>query len=121
MPENRGQQHHRERVADALREEIATIVQGELADPRIGPVTVVGFQLSPDGKDAHVFFQAEGSEEEAARTYEGLVAAKGFIRREAAERLGLHHMPELHFSMDPTGKNAARVEELLRRIKKRTR
>jgi len=36
MPEKRGQQYHRERLSEALREEIETILEGELGDPRIG-------------------------------------------------------------------------------------
>ena len=48
--ENRAQQHHRERLTEALKEEIATIVEGELGDPRIGLVTVTDVRLMPDGK-----------------------------------------------------------------------
>ena len=35
---------------EALKEEIATIVEGELGDPRIGLVTVTDVRLAPDGK-----------------------------------------------------------------------
>ena len=36
--EKRGAKYHRERLGEALREEIETIVEGELGDPRIGLV-----------------------------------------------------------------------------------
>ena len=120
MPEERGLQHHRARIADALRDEIGAIVQGELGDPRIGLVTVAEVRLAPDGKNAHVLFSASGSEEEARRSYEGLNAAKGYIRRQLAERLQLRHLPELHFTVDRAGQGG-RIEELLDRIKKRER
>ena len=38
--EKRGAKYHRERLGEALREEIETIVEGELGDPRIGLVSV---------------------------------------------------------------------------------
>ena len=38
--EHRQQKYHRERLGEALREEIETIVEGELGDPRIGLATV---------------------------------------------------------------------------------
>ena len=52
MPEKRGQQHHRERLSEALREEIETILEGELGDPRIGLVNVSEVQLAPDSRSA---------------------------------------------------------------------
>ena len=36
MLEKRGLKYHRGRLGEALREEIETLVEGELADPRIG-------------------------------------------------------------------------------------
>lgn len=121
MPEQRGRQYHRERIADALREEIGTIVQGELADPRIGLVTVADVQIAPDGKNAHVFFSSSGTEEEAKRSQEGLLAARGYIRREVGMRLGMRHVPELHFTVENSAQYGTRIDELLNRIKKRER
>ncbi len=121
MPEHRGQQHHRERMADAIRDEIGAIVQGELGDPRIGLVSVTEVQLSADGKNAHVFFSASGTGEDAVRSLEGLLAAKGYIRHEIGVRLGLRHAPELHFSLDPGAQYGPRIAELLNRIKKRAK
>jgi ribosome-binding factor A len=119
MPENRAQQHHRERLGVALREEIATILEGELADPRIGLVNVSEVQLGPDGRSAHVFVVVEGDDEEATRTLEGLTAASGFIRREVAERLKLRRTPELFFQVDRSQVYQARITELLNRTKKK--
>lgn len=121
MPEHRGQQHHRERIAEALRDEIAAVVQGELADPRIGLVTVADLQLSPNGREAHVFFTSAGSDEEAQRSLDGLNAARSYMRRQLALRLQLRHIPDLHFSVQSTGQHGTRVDELLKRIKKRER
>ena len=44
--EKRGAKYHRERLGEALREEIETIVEGELGDPRIGLVNVTSVVLA---------------------------------------------------------------------------
>lgn len=119
--ERRSQKYHRERVNEALREEIQTIVEGELGDPRIGLVSVSEVRLAEDGRSAHVLVTAEGSEEEGERSLEGLQAAIGFIRHELVERLHLRKPPELVFRLDRSHKYEARVDELLKRTKTKKR
>jgi len=121
MPEKRGQQHHRERLSEALREEIETILEGELGDPRIGLVNVSEVQLAPDSRSARVFVAVQGDDAEADRTLEGLAAARGFIRRELAERLHLRRPPELFFQADRSRQYQERIDELLSRTKKKTK
>jgi len=117
--EKRGQKYHRERLAEALREEIETIVEGELGDPRIGLVNVSGVELAEDSRSARILVVVEGDEAEAERTLEGLAAAVGFIRHEVAERLHLRRPPELFFQLDRSQKYQARINELLSRSRKR--
>jgi ribosome-binding factor A len=119
--ENRGQKHQRERRGEALREEIATLVEGELEDPRIGLVTVSEVQISPDGKVARVLVQPAGEDEEVAETMEGLTASVGYIRHELVVNLGLRHAPEIVFVLDRSEQYGNRIEELLARIKKRNK
>jgi ribosome-binding factor A len=117
--ERRGQQHHRERLGEALREEIIAMVEGELSDPRIGLVSVTELHLSPDGKSAQVFVAVDGGDQEVAQTLEGLAAARGFIRRVISERLQLRHAPELTFALDRSQQYGARIDEILARMRKR--
>ena len=119
--EKRGAKYHRERLAGALREEIETLVEGELADPRIGLVSVSNVLLAEDSRSARVMVEVDGDAAEAARSLEGLTTAVGYIRRQVAERLHLRRPPELHFQVDRSGKHESRVEELLGRTKKRKR
>jgi ribosome-binding factor A len=117
--ENRGQKYHRERLAEALREEIETIIEGELADPRIGLASVNSVVLADDSRSARVFLTVEGDDSEAERTLEGLNTAVGYVRRELVDRLHLRRAPELYFQVDRSGQAAARVDELLKRTKKK--
>jgi ribosome-binding factor A len=121
MPENRSAEHHRERLVDALREEIDAIIGGELTDPRIGLAHVSEVVLAPGGKAARILVEVDGNDEEAERTIEGLTAARGFIRTEVRDRLGKRHVPELTFHLDRSRRVTGRIEELLGRVEKRAK
>jgi len=116
--EKRGAKYHRERLGEALREEIETIVEGELGDPRIGLVSVTSVELAEDSRSARVYVAVDGDEDDAQRSLEGLTAAVGFVRREVAGNLKLRRAPELFFQLDMSGKYGARIDELIKRTKK---
>jgi ribosome-binding factor A len=117
--EKRGAKYHRERLGEALREEIETIVEGELADPRIGLARVTGVEIAEDGRSARILVMVHGTEEEERQSIEGLIAAAGYIRHEVADRLHLRRAPELFFQLDRSEKTSARINELLKRAKKK--
>src|SRR5258708_19834908 len=97
MPEQRGRQHRRGRVSEALKEEITALLEGELGDPRIGLCSVTEILLAPDGKSARVFIHVDGSEHDAEETLAGLNDAKGYMRYEIKQSLGVPHVPPLTF------------------------
>ena len=119
MPEPRQLQHRRERIADALRDEIGTLLEGELADPRIGLATVSEVVLEAGGKLARVYIEVQGTDDEADQTMAGLEKAKGYIRHAVRVSLGLRRVPELLFYNDRSSKDEARIDQLLGRMKKR--
>ena len=122
MPEHRGRKHHQDRVAETLREEIGAMIEGELSDPRIAFCYVSEVVLNPGGKSARVYVAVDNAvpdiEKAEADTLAGLEAAKGFIRFELKERMGVRHVPELAFLADRSGRFQARIEELMTRARK---
>ena len=119
--EHRGQKYHRGRLSQAIREEIETILEGELGDPRIGLANVTSVEMADDARSARVLVHVAGDEAEAERTLEGLSAAKNYVRHELAERLQLRRPPELYFQIDRADELEGRVDELLGRAKKRAK
>ena len=117
--ENRGSQHHRERLILAFRDELGTILAGELGDPRIGLVTVSEIVMAPGGKAMRVYVQIVGSEKEIEESLLGLNAAKGYIRHELAENLSLRQAPEISFHLDRSEEITGRIDELLHRVNKK--
>jgi ribosome-binding factor A len=120
MPVDRAKQHHRDRVAETLRDEISSMMAGELADPRIGSAFVTEVVLNPGGKSARVFVAvASGNEEDSQTTLDGLAAARGYIRYELRERMGVRHAPELTFHIDTSADVKDRISVLLGRAERR--
>lgn len=123
MPEHRARKHHQDRVAEALRLEIATMIEGELSDPRIDLCYVSEVALNPGAKSARVYVAVDSSVKDIAKAEEntvaGLEAAKGYIRYELKARMGVRNVPELTFLADRSGRFQARIEELMDRSRKR--
>ena len=109
--------HRAERVSEALREELGELIAYELSDPRIGDATVTEVLVSPDMKHAQVrlhFAETDGND----KTIEVLEGAKTFLRRQLATRLTLFRIPELHFESDVSKDGSARMDSLLKRIRR---
>jgi len=106
-----------ERVAEEIRKEIATMLFGEVHDPRIGFVTITKVMISKDLRQAKVYFSMIGSEEEKEKTIEGLQSASGYLKREIGKRLKLRHFPELTFKFDDSLEYASRIEKIIKDIK----
>lgn len=119
MPEQRARTYHRNRVANTFSDEIGAMLEGELSDPRIAPSYVTDVVLAPGGKSARVFIAVHGSEQEEDSTLEALTTARGYIRSQLRDRMGVRHVPELSFAIDRSEKMTGRMDELLSRMRKR--
>jgi ribosome-binding factor A len=117
--ENRSAQHHKDRLIEAIKEELVIIVTGELSDPRIGLVTVNEVIMASGGKAARIYVAVEGDEREQNECVTALNDAIGFIRHQLADALSLRVAPDLHFVLDSSTRYGARIDELLHRIDKR--
>ena len=114
-----------ERVGEQIRAELARLLREEVADPRIGLVTLTRVDLAPDFGNARVFWsslpRAGASEEESVRelerTEEGRLHAAAFLRRRLAEELPIRRAPELHFRHDPSHAKGSETLSLLREIR----
>jgi ribosome-binding factor A len=102
------------RVDEAIRQVLADVLAGELADPRVGFVTVTDVKTSPDLRNARVFVSVLGDEPAREATLAGLRSAHGLLQRQLASELRLRRTPTLEFIYDPTTDRALRVEALLR-------
>ena len=105
-----------ERLSQALREELAELIEYELQDPRLAGISVTEARLVPDGRHLLVTVAVKGNAAERQLGMEALTHAASYLRRVVAIRLKLFKAPEIHFqAADPAGD---RIAELLDRIRK---
>src|SRR5439155_205747 len=83
----RRRSHRPERVAEAIRQTVAAFLTGNVRDPRIGFVTVTAVDVSADLAHARVRVSVMGSEDEKAKSLQGLDSAARFLRAQLAREL----------------------------------
>ncbi|MBI3615857.1 MAG: 30S ribosome-binding factor RbfA [Candidatus Omnitrophica bacterium] len=106
------------RVEQAIKEEVAQILQRELKDPRIGFVTITRVQVTADLQHASIYFSLLEGHGSPSETETGLKSATGFVRRLLGERLRLRVTPEVVFRKDPSVADSIRISKILDDLKK---
>jgi ribosome-binding factor A len=110
-----------DRVNQLIKEEISTLLQRELKDPRLGFVTVTEVETSKDLRTAKVFVSVLGDERQWAGSLAALESARGFVRNWLRQHLDLRVTPELDFRADRSMEHAARIQALLRDVQQEGR
>jgi ribosome-binding factor A len=100
------------RVNEVLREVLGAAI-GELADPRIGFVTVTSIETSSDLRTAKVHVSVLGSEEEREATLAALRSSHGVLQARIAEETRMKRTPTLSFHYDSTVEQGMRISRLI--------
>ena len=100
------------RLDELLREEISEIVRREVADPRIGFVTITNVEVSPDLSHANVWVSVIGSPDERRDTLRALGRAMPFVRSRLG-KLRIRRVPELHLKEDQTAARGTRILRII--------
>src|SRR5436305_11301879 len=99
-----------DRVAAAIRQEVATFLAEEAKDPRITRlVTVTGVEVTRDLRHVKVFVSVMGSDAERKETFKGLDSVATHLRSRVGRALRLRLAPEITFKPDETIARAARI------------
>jgi ribosome-binding factor A len=96
-----------------VREIVASVIELQVKDPRLGMVTVTDARLSPDLREATVFYTVWGDQQAHDDTAQALESAKGVIRSAVGRGTGLKHTPSIAFVPDSVPDTARHIEELL--------
>ena len=100
------------RVAELLRERLALILLHKCADPRLQELTLTQVEMSPDLKQARVFYVGHANSD-PAQLRQALNKALGFIKQEVARENMFRLMPEIIFLPDTGLDQMAKLEQLL--------
>lgn len=89
------------RINGEVMKELSKIIQNEIKDPRIHPMTsVTAVEVAPDLKSCRAFISVLGDEEALKNTLAGLKSGEGYIRRQLARTVNLRNTPEIRFLPD---------------------
>jgi ribosome-binding factor A len=105
-----------QQVGDFVRDEISQILMYDMKDPRLGLVSIMRVEMSPDLRYARVFVSVYGDEDERQNTLRALSGAAGYIRRLLAPRIHARHIPELSFRLDRSMEHAESISRALNQI-----
>ena len=102
------------RINGEVRRVLSAIIQNEIKDPRIHPMTsVVEVEVAPDLKSAKAYISVLGDEQAQKDTLEGLRSAEGYIRRALARTVNLRNTPEIRFIMDQSIEYGVHMSKLI--------
>jgi ribosome-binding factor A len=105
-----------ERVAQMVQQLLGEIFARGMRDPRIGLVTITGVKMSPDLREARVYWTVHGDTDVRKHTAKGLENARGYLRHEIGIELKLRLTPDLRFSYDEAIDRGERIEQLIRQV-----
>ncbi len=107
------------RINGEVQRELGILINRELKDPRINPMTsVVAVDVAPDLKHAKVYISVLGDEESRKETLAGLKSAAPFMRGQLAKTVNLRNTPELIFVMDQSIEYGVNMSKLIHEVNK---
>lgn len=112
----KSEQKRSSRVAEAIRNELATILLSKVRDPRLLGVNISRVEVADDLSLARIYFTVLGEKKEIKEAGVGLECAKGFMRSHIAKTLNLRFTPALLFRYDNVVEKVAELEEIFQEI-----
>ena len=106
-----------DRVGHLVQQRLAELFARGLKDPRVGLVTITGVKMTPDLREARVYWTVHGEPDVRKETARGIEAASGWLRREVGGTLGLRVVPNLEFTYDEAIDRGDRIERLLHEVR----
>jgi ribosome-binding factor A len=101
------------RLAGRIKQIVATVIETQIKDPRLGMVTITDVRVTGDLQNATVFYTAYGSDDDRAASAAALESAKGRLRTAVGKALGIRLTPTLEFIPDALPEGAAHLEDVL--------
>ncbi len=101
------------RMAGRIRQIVASYIESQIKDPRLGMVTVTDVRVTGDLHDATIFYTVFGDEDQHADSEAALEAAKGLMRTEVGRQTGVKFTPTLAFVLDRVPDTAKHINDLL--------
>ncbi len=116
MPDKKGASRQA-RLASLLHREIATCVQQELRDPRLGFITVIRVEVSADLHQVKAFYTVLGDLAQRKLAAKALEQARGFVQNSYAGVVKTRLLPTLSFAYDDAEERRHSMDDLIRQAR----
>lgn len=105
------------RLQEQIKHRLAEVLQRDLADPKLGLVTITRVELDAEFTQCKAFWSVLG-DDRARRDSEGVLRrARGLCQREIGKAISTRTVPHLEFLYDEGIAGAIRVNHLLEELK----
>ncbi len=101
------------KLAVRIREIVAATLETQVKDPRLGMITITDARLTPDLREATLYYTVLGDDVARQETSQALESAKGVLRSTVGKQTGVRYTPSLTFVADVVPETAGRLDELL--------
>ena len=101
------------KLAVRIREVVASTLELQVKDPRLGMVTITDAKVTPDLREATLYYTVYGDDQARADSAAALESAKGVLRSQVGRQTGVRYTPSLAFVADVVPETAGRIDELL--------
>ena len=102
------------RINQEVQKELSVLIDQELKDPRIHPMTsVVAAEVAPDLKTARIYISVLGDDQAKKNTLQGLKSAAPFLRGQLARTVNLRNTPQLLFVLDESIEHGVAMSKLI--------
>lgn len=101
------------RMAKRIAAIVATELEHQVKDPRLAMVTVTAATVTPDLREAVVYYTVYGTDTEQQSSAMALASATGVLRSAVGKQTGVKFTPTLAFRLDTVPDTSRAIEELL--------
>jgi ribosome-binding factor A len=105
------------RMSARIKQIVASMLETQVKDPRLGMVTITDVRLTGDLHDATIFYTVLGDAEQRQASAQALESATGVLRSEVGRLTGVRFTPTLRFMLDELPESADQINDLLERAR----
>jgi ribosome-binding factor A len=105
------------KLAVRIREIVASTLEMQVKDPRLGMVTITDTRVTPDLREATVFYTVYGDDTAQTDSAIALESARGVLRSAVGKQTGVKFTPTLAFVADRVPEITKELDDALARAR----
>ncbi len=105
------------RISRQILEELSNMLIFDLSDPRVANTSITQVRVDRELAYANIFVSSFLGSENKDEILDGFNAAKGYIRRQLAQKIQLRSFPQIRFYWDPAPEQADKMDQLFAKIR----